>query len=266
MAVIESLNLSGLALSHSVDKEPLDDDFVLHIHDNLELFCLVHGSVDYIVEGSLYKLEPGAILLMRRGETHKLVVKGKTEYERYVLNFDSTLVNQELLTPFLARPLGEGNLYLKQEFDISPVSFFKKIFKESSVLGLNESNLISNLSALLLSVKLAFLSKERGETKESGINEIISYINNNLTRYDLSTKEIADFVHISPSQLNRSFKRVMGNTVYDYILSKRLILFNEKVKSGTAVVLASLECGFNDYSSFYRLYKKRFGICPSAIN
>ena len=28
MAVIESLNLSGLALSHSVDKAPLDDDFV----------------------------------------------------------------------------------------------------------------------------------------------------------------------------------------------------------------------------------------------
>jgi AraC-like DNA-binding protein len=57
----------------------------------------------------------------------------------------------------------------------------------------------------------------------------------------------------------------MGNTVYDYILSKRLILFNEKVKSGVPVVLASLDCGFNDYSSFYRLYKKRFGVCPSAI-
>ena len=265
MAVIESINLNGLALSHSVDKAPLDDDFVLHIHDNLEFFCLVRGSVDYVVEGSLYELEPGAILLMRAGETHKLVVKGKQEYERYVLNFDSSLVNQELLSPFVDRPLGERNLYLKQEFDISPVSFFKKIFKESALLGLDESNLISNLSALLLSVKLAFLSKERKEANESGINGIVSYINNNLTRDDLSAKEIAEHFHISPSQLNRNFKRVMGNTVYDYILSKRLILFNEKVKSGVPVVSASLDCGFNDYSSFYRLYKKRFGVCPSAI-
>ena len=37
----------------------------------------------------------------------------------------------------------------------------------------------------------------------------------------------------------------------------------EKISSGTPAVIAASECGFNEYSNFYRQYKKIFGISPS---
>ena len=41
------------------------------------------------------------------------------------------------------------------------------------------------------------------------------------------------------------------------------VLFNKKVSRGKGVIEACHECGFYDYSSFYRLYKKRFGKAPT---
>lgn len=261
MAIIKHYESELFSLSHSIDLSPKDEDFFLHIHDNLELLCVVRGKVSYLVEGNIYKLKSGSVLLMRSGETHKLIVNDSQEYERYVLNFNPELFEGGLLKPYFNRDLGKRNLYLPKELDISPVFIFEKLFKELPILNKSIA-LVSNISALLSSVNLAFLEKE-GEQKESEENEIITYINENLTR-DISLSDISSSVHLSVSQINRIFKALMGTSIYDYILSKRLVLFKQKISEGKSALLACQECGFKDYSSFYRLYKKRFGISPTS--
>ncbi len=261
MAVIESYNSELFSTSHCVDKSPRDEDFMLHIHDSLELLCVVKGKVSYRVEGNIYKLRPGAILLMRSGEVHKLIVNESEEYERYILSFEPELFDERLLAPYFKRELGKRNLYLPKELDISPIAIFEKLFKELLVLD-GKCTLVANISSLLSSICLAF-SEERA-TKEisSTENDIISYINENLTS-KISLDDISKHVHLSASQINRIFKALMSTSVYDYILSKRLVLFKSKISEGKNAQVASLECGFSDYSSFYRLYKKRFGTAPT---
>ena len=151
MAVIESCNGEGFALSHSVDTNPVDEWFEYHIHDSYELFCLVKGRVGYVVEGHIYKLKPGAILLMRSAESHKLIVNESYEYERYVLNFRPELFSafSSLLTPYTKRELGEKNIYLPSELDVSAISIFEKIFKEISVLDAKDA-ILANISSLYL--------------------------------------------------------------------------------------------------------------------
>jgi AraC-like DNA-binding protein len=262
MAVIESYSEELFSISHSIDSSPDDKHFKPHIHNNLELFCLVRGQVDYIVEGNIYKLRPGAIMLMRSGETHKLIVNNSEEYERYVFNFNSNLFSQSLLEPYFNRDLGTRNLYVPKEFQIPPISIFKKVFFELALPNKKEV-ILSSISSLLSSICFAFLKKEPYKTVDSNINSAIAYINENLTS-DISLNDVAKVIHLSMSQTNRIFKKVLGKTVYDYILTKRLILFDEKIKDGKNATTASLECGFVDYSSFYRLYKKRFGISPTS--
>ena len=116
-----------------------------------------------------------------------------------------------------------------------------------------------NLSFLISYINVIFTAKKDAEQEE---NSIISYINENLTN-NISVSDVAKFAHLSQSQLSRVFKELSGTSVYEYILSKRLILFQEKVKQGMNAIKASSECGFGDYSSFYRLYKKRFGVPPT---
>lgn len=264
MAIIEHFEGEGFSFSHSCDTEPQDSYFPLHIHDNHELFCLVKGDVGYVVEGHRYKLYPGTLLLMRSSESHKLSVNSSAEYERYVINFSSDFLLQNgfdstILTPLFERALGQKNRYSPRDFTgFSPLTYFEKLEEEAKIIS-PKCAVLSNLSSLLSAINIAFLKKSNREIEEG---ELLSFVNENLTS-NLSLEEIAAHAHLSPSQLARVFKKLSGTSVHEYILSKRLILFHEKLRSGLGVIEASTECGFRDYSAFYRLYKKRYGISPT---
>ena len=267
MSILRMIEKEGFSLSHSLDKTPKNTDFAPHIHDNYEVFCLVRGRVDYMVEGKLYKLHSGAIMLMRSSETHNLIVNESTEYERYVLSFmpDFILNNgfsRELLAPFRARALGEKNMYLSNELDNAPISYFEKMFKESKYLDEAEV-VLANLVSLFCDINVAFNEKsEPNDSKNPIEKELISFVNEHLTE-DITIERIAEHLHISPSQVSRIFKRATGASVHNYIITKRLILFNKKLDKGRGVLDACHESGFRDYSALYRLYKKRFGISPT---
>ena len=264
MDIIEG---EGFVLSHMVTKAPNDSDFELHIHDGYELLCLVKGDVGYIVEGQKYKLSPGALMLMRSSETHKLIVEKSTEYERYVLNFSPSIISKigltrDLIAPFKERKIGEKNMYLPSEFrHATPVFYFNRAFMDIETLS-SEDVISSLFSSLLCEIKCAFDKKEEKVSEPLLSDEIISYINENL-KNDISIDKIAKYLHVSPTQVSRVFKDSLGTSVYDYVLTKRLIMFNKKAPFAKSVQELSRECGFCDYSSFYRLYKKRFGVSPA---
>lgn len=268
MGILQSIEGEGFALSHSIDIAPRDTDFPSHIHDCYELFCLVKGRVDYVVEGRLYKLRSGAIMLMRSSETHKLVVNKSSEYERYVLNFTPSLLlnagfSAELLAPYRKRGLGEKNLYLPEEFEYAqPVSYLEKMIFEGECIN-NRDAILSGLASLLCAISVAFNKKQEQAREVAPVEkEIISFVNENLIN-DITIEKIADHVHISPSQVSRIFKSATGTSPHNYIITKRLIMFNKKISKGKGAIEACYECGFRDYSAFYRLYKKRFGKAPS---
>ena len=168
--------------------------------------------------------------------------------------FDSTI-----LTPLLQRELGQKNRYSPKDFtSFAPITYFEKIEAEAKIVT-PKCAALSNLTALLSAISVAFLHKSSKDNDESGI---IAYVNENLTK-NLTVKDIATHSHLSPSQLSRIFKNLSGTSVHEYILTKRLILFHEKLKNGMGAIEACAECGFRDYSSFYRLYKKRFGYAPT---
>lgn len=258
------------SLSHKVDEHPDADHFQLHIHDYCEIYLLVSGNVEYMVEGRIYPVRPGNMLLMHAGETHKTVLKGEERYDRYVLFVRPELLRrfgfpEELLAPFYDRSLGQRNMYVPAEFpDVPPMAYFKKMIREQELLPADKV-IEANLRALLCGVCAAFrndpLSHEHDRKKALG-RDVFAYINENLTE-ELTVERIAREFHMSSSQIGRVFRRLTGTSVYHYILTKRLMMAQERIAAGEGAVAASQASGFWDYSSFYRLYKKHFGVSPS---
>ena len=74
---------------------------------------------------------------------------------------------------------------------------------------------------------------------------------------------MAHRLSVSVSTLTQTFKKDMNISIYQYILRKKLILAQQKIQDGESVTSAAIQCGFNDYSSFYKQYKKMFGVMPS---
>ena len=260
----------GLLFTHGINENPMDQTFPFHIHDDYELLCVVSGKVGYIVEGQVYHLRPGSLMLMRNAETHKLLINQRDPYERYTLNFSPRLLlesgfSEDILTAFNDRKLGERNHYAAEEFDgAKPAQIFQKMgdgcksFQPQSVI-------LAHLVSLLYDVNTVFRRKpeERRYVPDQSGRQLLDYINAHLTE-ELSLEELSAQVHLSASQMNRVFREVTGTSVYNYILSKRLVAVQERMAKGEGAYAASQACGFHDYSAFYRLYKKRFGVSPTA--
>ena len=61
----------------------------------------------------------------------------------------------------------------------------------------------------------------------------------------------------------RKFKEETGYSMHQYILEKRILAAKNKILSGTPATIACMECGFKDYSTFSRAYKKLLNKLPS---
>ena len=118
------------------------------------------------------------------------------------------------------------------------------------------------------------LTKEKWEgdiaelIKKSGYNEtvqrIIEYIQQHFMETDMSIKQIADAVYVSPTYLTSFFKNKTGRTIGQYIKNIRMeyaLLLLEK-KQYTVLEIAE-KCGYADANYFAKAFKKEKGMSPS---
>ena len=106
--------------------------------------------------------------------------------------------------------------------------------------------------------RLEFLDTEKNGTK---VSTILQYINENLPE-DLSIDRLSEIFYISKYHMMRTFKQETGCTIGNYISQKRLLLARELILSGLSPAQACYECGYRDYSTFSRAYRKLFGYSP----
>lgn len=268
-------NGSELTFSHLKKTDPDGRHYPLHVHNDYEMLCFISGNASYLVEGREYVMSQGCLMLMRPAESHRLKVRGRGQYERYVINFTPELLSEygispSILSAFTDRELGESNQYLAGEFcGIEPMGLFRQMEQECQCLDNPREAIALNLAALMCAVNTAFRSKQSRESMEAEREmnaldrALMDYVNQNLTG-EISLEAVSEYVHVSPSQVNRIFKRLTGTSVYDYVLTKRLVMARELMAGGEGAMAASQKCGFKDYSSFYRLYKKRTGSFPGT--
>ena len=226
----------------------------------MSFFCFISGDAKYFVEGTIYSLKSGDILIMKKAEAHSLLINSCVPYERIVINFnaDAVLGNPDLIDFIDNRPLGTHNRYPASIFkNTNWLYYLKKICSAESM----------NEKQIYLTVLLTELSKNYSKIQENippakdNIIDIISYINTHLTE-NLSLDIICNNFYISKAQINRKFKQMTGSTVWQYILTKRLLLAKSLLQIGEHPTDVCVKCGFNDYCSFFRAYKSKFKTSP----
>ncbi len=250
------------------DEKTKKELFFMHIHDYFEILYFISGNAVFMVETTAIPLRPDTLILMRPLESHTINLLGNEPYERFTINFSAELLDaidpaHKLLDAFFDRPLGVGNAYHASEFSIHPRKLFEAML--SSEKENERLNILANFYALLGQIDTAFRSKrqEISLPPNTLAGKVAEYINAHLFA-ELSVRSLASRFYVSVSQLNRQFKQATGFAPWDYIVGKRLISARNLIRGGKPATTAFSECGFNDYSSFYRHYLKRFGVPPKA--
>ena len=74
--------------------------------------------------------------------------------------------------------------------------------------------------------------------------------------------DIAEHFFINKYHLCHIFRRHTGMSINRYVNYKRLLLVRELCAGGMSLTDAAAEAGFNNYSGFYKVYRREFGISP----
>ncbi|MED4056950.1 AraC family transcriptional regulator [Niallia taxi] len=254
--------------------EPL---FRLHSHDATEFLIFLGGECEYICEGKTYNLIPGDVVFISPYAVHKANVKDFETYERIVLNISEQLLADYLsVSPAMQESLNQHkatsshiiHIHFDQLHEISSllkdVSARKLKDKEHHTFAV-QYLLFQAIQVILNPSSSVPASKENSENDQRLLT-IINYIETNLTNPDLNLDNVSNHFHLNKYYFSHYFKNNMKVSFYRYVLIKRLAIAVTMIKQNNISIeeIAKI-CGFQDYSSFYRLFKKEYNISPKNL-
>lgn len=260
---LKEYDTGGVYIRHAVDEAPNAAEFVFHVHDRCEIFYFISGEAQYLVEGSVYPLERGSLIIMRPGEAHCTKILRSERYERYAVNFPVSLFDsfdpkRRLMRAYTDRPLGKGNMFDPGRLE--------NIFAEMCADGPDDYDRRLLMTTRLIEL-IGLINREFDKRSADGVEaltaaeRIVRYVNLHLFD-ELSVPMLAERFYLSPSQFSRVFRQATGAPPWEYITAKRLFAAREMLMNSTPARKAAEACGFGDYSVFYRAYVKRFGSSP----
>jgi AraC-like DNA-binding protein len=156
---------------------------------------------------------------------------------------------------------GISSMFIKTivGLNISVESIHRKILK------LTEVNSFGKLKQLTLDVaeELCCLMRENNKENQKHLDDVKKYITDNYQNDSLSLTVLSDAFHISTYYLSRVFKEAFGIGIPEYVSNVRIehakeLLTKEKLSAREI----GLMVGYNDYTSFSRVFKRIVGISP----
>ena len=267
--------LEKFRLFHLKDKKPKEYEY--HYHDFHKLLWFISGNVEYHIEGKAYKLEPHDILLINSGQIHKPFIGTDEPYERYVFYISKEFLEEHsekessLDLCFQMAHKEEGSVVRLSPSDSGLLFETVKLLEQAEKEQAYASEMYRRILFLKLLIELnrccvrscdVFHKMARYDKK---IVEMIHYINDHL-KEDLSIENISSHFYLSKYHMMRKFKEETGYSMHQYIVEKRILAARNMILSGTPATTACMECGFKDYSTFSRAYRKLLNRIPSDDN
>jgi AraC-like DNA-binding protein len=246
----------------------------VHIHTGLELGCIISGTGRLFFNGREYPLAAHDVFFVDSTIPHMnagtdmvmIVVHITTES---VINAHPDAGDTWLLKPFLALRSGIAPV-LKNRPDI--IALLKQGVKHENTHS-RSGRLHAWFCVCEALVEIAgsvetLLQERFGPDSAAGHSSILSameYINQHFNE-DISLRELAAYVNISPWHFAHLFKEYANTSPIEYRNNIRLVKALQKIRtSGDKISSIAADCGFKSLSQFHRLFKKLTGRRPDAF-
>jgi AraC-like DNA-binding protein len=235
-----------------------------HCHRECEIYYLIDGEVEIIVEGQKFLLASDSFLVIPANAFHQWKHSSGKVYHRMSLHFLPEFMNkteQKIFADTFTEPLHflNGSRY-DLNFYCHAIGQCSKMDNPLQKIAVKH-RVMSFLSQLKL-LRTQYVAKP--VILDECIQRMIVYIHDHLSE-PISLDEIAREFAFSKNYLNSRFNNVVGTTIMKYIALKRLEFARKKILDGVRIGEAAYMAGFDDYTTFFRSYKSYFGSSPSDM-
>ena len=256
---------------HYIHKDGLNIVKTVHHHDYYELvFYLGDDPMRFYYEGENHTIHKGDIAICAMFDDHQFVGIHNDGFYRISIGVTSDMLikcSHEDSNLFLIftpkhphfpvfRPnLAEDAKYMKLladylSYDDSP----NRYVIQRAMVHMILANLYSDFCGDILEDTTNY-----GQLRL--VSDIIEYVDKNIAK-PITVEEIAESVNYSNGYTSKAFKQATGESLNRYILKKRIEKADYLIRNGMPIVEASEHTGFENYSYFYKAFKKIKGITP----
>lgn len=251
---------------------------VFHWHDCLEITCIKQGRGRYYVNGKVYEMRSGDIIIFNNVEPHAWDVTGNDGMLAFVTVFSPSLVAEktsifdyEYLGPFIDRgPNFKNRLPGEEETTRRVFGLIENAYEEYTGRREGCNLMIKAIILQVLTLLIRYYQDDAKPRSQIGkrksdmerIGKALDYIQKSY-RSDISLDAAAKAVCMSPNYFSAFFRRTVGETFIEYLCRCRILAAHEAIRnSDESITQIALNCGFNNMSNFYRSYNRIIGEHP----
>lgn len=269
------MSSANFEIYHYKDDELVNVD--LHHHDFYEIFFFLSGDITYIVESKQYTLLPGDVLLINPTELHQPKFgKSNKPYERIVLWMRKSYLekfrsgNDNLSECFESMDQSHSNLLrvegvrqqnLLKLLNIIIVENNNQQYGSEALIMCCIGQLLVEINRLIRETPHLYTPLDKGSAL---VNNVVTYINDHYSE-KITLESLATTFYLSKYHLSHEFNRLVGTSIYRYIIQKRLSIAKQMLSVGTTPMDVYQKCGFGDYANFYRAFKSEYGTSPKEF-
>lgn len=270
-SIYQELEMSSRFVDTHMDISFGDIPFQLHSHSFYEMvYVLSNSGTQYLVGTKRYLLQRGDIILVPPGVGHKPLFPTELAepYQRIVLWFSTDFVEGlKHILPYSSHEFSDRVLLLRTAntpWEIIGSHFqtglkeaqSKKVGWEVSLCG-NTMQLLTYFWRAMAESESELPKTEKPELLDDVVAFIESHLNEKITLADTARR-----FYVSESTIGQTFQKKMHVSFYHYVTQRRLIAAKSMIVVENNLDVLSEKVGFSDYSTFFRAFKKEFGISP----
>jgi len=232
-----------------------------HVIENssYSLEFIRQGCLFLTINGKQYTLQGPVAFWMTPGNTYQFLAANDLPVEHIWADFYG--FRAERMIKSMNQRIPRGMITVSNPDDFARIfENMLKIYREYSISRHYEA--VVCLERLVGLIHEFSIENEYKAFKYDFIIELAEAINRSpVKRYDF--KKIANRNGLSYAHFRRLFKQYNGQGPYDYVLSCRMEYATELLKEGKLHIKeVAYKCGFDEISSFSRMFKKKMGISP----
>lgn len=232
------------------------------MHSYHEILYCENASTVFYTENEKTTLCGKQLLIIPKGKYHMFDVGVAEEFTRLKIFISDEVINKLPVCIF------SSEIRIVTEFGSVVESLIDKVCELMRRVSDERDKfyVFCAVKMLIAELNLSNIKNYATDKIDKNGSEIIRmtvlYISQNLSE-DLSVNALSKIANVSPSYLTHEFKKTVGIQLHKYIVQKRMVHAREMLDRGEKPTKIYINCGYNDYSSFYKAYLNYFNTPPS---
>lgn len=245
----------------------------LHDHDYYEFFLITQGDTLHQVNGSSVYLPQGSLVFIRPADSHCYQPASEKTCQFINMTFSAATLEKLFLyldqafpfSPLLTGPLPPvSHLSAQENFRLK-----ERLEELNTRLCLDTSIYKIKLRALLAELFTRYFFTQEITGQQKNLPMWLKQLCTALSQPDhfsYTMEQMERRTQKSREHICRSFSKYLHTTPARYLNQARLnYAANLLVHTDLRIIDLSLECGFQNLSHFYHLFKKQYGVAPAQF-